>query len=336
MPYLFPHARRLVLPALLIACTPNGEGTGDGTPVDQVPTVFADETYTVDVTIGEVYAEGLTHSDWNTPNPTSMDLLLDIYAPLDAEGNRPAVLLIHGGGFTGGSRDKPELVATGQYLASRGFLCMSIDYRVAGDHGTLPEPWLDASYELKAPADTQDQMRALYAAGRDAKAAVRWLHANAASLGVDPQYITVLGSSAGAIQTMMLGVTEPEDYRDELDQTADPTLSTTHLDQPSDVHTLVDLWGGGAQIDILSELYGLDRWDATDPPVAIVHGTADETVPFTEAEAIRDAYLETGATFSFHPLKGAGHGPWGSEVDGLSIPAFAFEFIVEQQGLVVE
>ena len=67
-----------------------------------------------------------------------------------------------------------------------------------------------------------------------------------------------------------------------------------------------------------------------------MHGTDDETVPFTEAEAIRDTYLETGATYTFHPLEGAGHGPWDAEVDGLSIPAFAFEFIVEQQGLVVE
>lgn len=313
----------------------SGLATDSGQVTDGPPTVFGDPNFEVNVEEAVVYAQGLTHTDWNAPDPAPMDLLLDLYTPVDAEGRRPAAVVIHGGGFVSGSRQNAQLVELAQHFASRGFVSISIDYRLAGDHGTLPDAWLAAANNPTMPAERQEQAKALYAAGRDAKAAVRWLHANAASLGVDPDHIAVMGGSAGAIQAMMLGVTEPEDYRDELDPSADDTLVTTHLDSPSSVHTIVDFWGSGTQISVLEMLYGLDRWDASDAPVLIVHGTEDPTVLFTEAEAIRDAYDQTGVPYAFHPLEGAGHGPWGAEVGGMSLFELAFAFVAEQQGLEV-
>jgi para-nitrobenzyl esterase len=312
----------------------SGQVEDSGTSDTGPPRVFAEGTFDVEVTVGEIYGQGLTHADWNAPDPTPMDLLLDLYTPADASGVRPALVIIHGGGFFGGSRQQAQLVEVAEYFTGRGFLCVSIDYRLASDRGTLPPEWLTASNSSMVPEDQRDQVRALYPAGRDAKAAVRWLHANAASLGVSPDHVAVLGGSAGAFQAMMLGVTEPEDYRDELDLDADSTLGSTNLASSAEVHTLIDLWGGTAQITMLDQLYQLDRWDAEDAPVAIVHGTEDPTVSFTEAEAIRDAYEGTGVNYAFHPLDGAGHGAWGARVDGMSLSQLAFEFIVTQQGLL--
>lgn len=69
--------------------------------------------------------------------------------------------------------------------------------------------------------------------------------------------------------------------------------------------------------------------------MSIVHGTADTTVPFGEAEALRDAYRSTGVAFAFHPLQGVGHGVWSSTVGSLTLEALAMAFVIEQQSLTV-
>ena len=69
--------------------------------------------------------------------------------------------------------------------------------------------------------------------------------------------------------------------------------------------------------------------------MSIVHGTADTTVPFTEAEALRDAYLATGAPFAFHPVEGGGHGLWGATIDGMTLEELGMAFVIEQQSLTV-
>lgn len=68
---------------------------------------------------------------------------------------------------------------------------------------------------------------------------------------------------------------------------------------------------------------------------SIVHGTADTTVPFAEAEALRDVYASTGVAFDFHPLEGIGHGAWAATVGGMTLEELAMAFVVEQQTLTV-
>lgn len=78
------------------------------------------------------------------------------------------------------------------------------------------------------------------------------------------------------------------------------------------------------------------RFDDTDPPISIIHGTDDLAVPFTEAEEIKAEYDSTGVDYAWYPLEGVGHGPWEVEIDGESLTELAFDFIIEQQGLEVE
>ena len=56
---------------------------------------------------------------------------------------------------------------------------------------------------------------------------------------------------------------------------------------------------------------------------------------FEEAEKLRDAYIDTGATYAFHPLEGVRHGAWGETVDGMTLQELAVAFVVENQGLTV-
>ena len=99
--------------------------------------------------------------------------------------------------------------------------------------------------------------------------------------------------------------------------------------------TVIDHWGGTAILSMLEFTDGVDRFDPTDAPVSIVHGTEDPAVPFTEAETIRSAYERTGAAYEWNPLEGIGHGAWEVTIDGQSLEESAADFIIETQTLTV-
>ncbi|MEM6725757.1 MAG: alpha/beta hydrolase [Bacteroidota bacterium] len=300
-----------------------------------VPTVQQDETYTVNVITDIIYGEGLSHTTLNGPDFTSNSLLLDAYVPDNNLTNRPAVLLIHGGGFINGSRKDGNIVRFAEYFASRGFVAFSISYRLSGNLGTVPQAWVD--YGLaNVPVDSRAQFNAIYPANRDAKAALRWLHANVDTYRINPDYITVGGGSAGANTSINLGVTDPTDYTNELTLQQDPTLISTNLEQPIAVHTILDLWGSGSSVVAIDEVFGFNRFDATDAPVIIIHGTNDFTVDFSLAEELRDTYISNGVPYEFYPLQGAGHSAWSSTINGESLESVCFDFVVDQQKLTVE
>src|SRR5690349_19221174 len=102
-----------------------------------------------------------------------VSLVGDLYLP-SSGGSHPAMLFIHGGGFARGS--KAGYGNTwGPYLAARGYVVFSIDYR------------------LSKPTQTTWQQALL-----DCKAGVQYLRGNYAALGVDHDRIGVGGDFAGA------------------------------------------------------------------------------------------------------------------------------------------
>jgi acetyl esterase/lipase len=99
-------------------------------------------------------------------------LRLDVYKPIGAApAPRPAVLLIHGGGWTG--LEKSTMQGLGSFLARHGYVAFSVDYRLFADG---KNSW---------PAQLDDVQRA-----------VRWIRANAAKYDVDPNHIGAFGHSA--------------------------------------------------------------------------------------------------------------------------------------------
>ena len=108
-------------------------------------------------------------------------LLLDIVRPKEpSEQPRPVIAFIHGGAWSGGSKE----IMVGPlvpFAASGDYFCVSIEYRLSG-----MATW---------PAQIHD-----------CKAAIRWLKANARTYHIDPEKIGVWGSSAGGHLVSMLGV----------------------------------------------------------------------------------------------------------------------------------
>lgn len=280
----------------------------------------------------QTYGQGQRHLNWNAENPTLKNLELDLYQPKGIDGLRPALIVIHGGGFKNGNRKVAPIQSLAEYFVRRGWVVISPSYRLENEHGTIPAEF-GAHVDSVFPAGAQrEQIKAMYPAARDIKAASRWLHANAARLHVSTTHIAATGGSAGAFLAVMLGVTADGDYGDEL-LDIDPTLISTNLSSNENVQAVVDLWGGPSLPQILFSIDGLNRFDQNDAPISIVHGTQDKTVPFSFAEDLRTQYSQSGAYFEWHPLNGEGHSAWGATVDGRTINEHTHDFLSARLGL---
>lgn len=111
---------------------------------------------------------------------------LDVYRPRgDRRARRPAMVWVHGGGFASGSRRHPTLRKLALGSARRGYVALSVDYRILRDSGCeVSEPECRA-VALEDLADVQ--------------AAIRWLRAHAERYRVDTTRIAVGGTSVGGI-----------------------------------------------------------------------------------------------------------------------------------------
>jgi acetyl esterase/lipase len=217
-------------------------------------------------------------------------LRLDVYRPDSASGPRPAILLIHGGGWI--SFDKSLMKGMGQFLARSGYVAFSVDYRLL--HGT----------ENRWPAQLDDVQRA-----------VRWIRANSAKYGVNPDRIGAFGHSAGAQLASLLGM---EDTRDN----SDPALASFS----SRVQAVVDYSGptdfttehDPESVAFLTNFLGTDFakhpqvWQDASPafhaaksdaPFLIIHGTRDENVPLAQAQELYDKLKAAGADASFEKVE---------------------------------
>ena len=185
----------------------------------------------------------------------------------------------------------------------------------------------------------------MYLAQRDAKAALRWIVANSGTYNINKDYITVGGASAGAITTIALGISNLDDFRDEITIDEDPTLTTTNLNETYSVKSMVYFWGSNAKLDLFESVYNLEqynRYDTNDPELFIGHGTAEDPVtPYEEALELQSIYNDLGIHNELVTLlqpngEPAGHGAWNAIVDGKSLSELTFEFLVDRQNLNVE
>ena len=183
--------RLLPLLALLVIIAagcdwPNIFPSGNG-QVRYRDQVFSAVTVTNNVTYGSaVNLSGQT-----------ITLQLDMYRPTgDAVTSRPAIVWVHGGSFSGGSKTSGELVDEATTFAKLGFVNVSINYR-------LESPGCSGSFSNCG--------QAIQEALTDAQTAVRFMRTNAATYGIDPNRIAIGGSSAGGITALNVGYASAED-----------------------------------------------------------------------------------------------------------------------------
>lgn len=245
-------------------------------------------------------------------------LYLDLLEPTNIEPeNRPAVLLIHGGSFEGGSRKDGDLVYFADKLASAGYVCFLSDYRVKGDS---PPPAPDDFRLVDLGGFRIGLEDAVHAAFVDAKTAMRFIRANAQVFGVDPRRIAVFGESAGAFAAIAAGVTSALDFAGDEGLPIPPENNFTADPR---AQAILSFWGSAAPV--------LDEFDASDPPILVVHGTNDTQIGtfYTEALAIIDRAAVVGMTYRIHTLLGEGHGAWNATWNGKPLHQLALDFLAD-------
>lgn len=197
---------------------------------------------------------------------------------------RPAIVFFFGGGWTGGSPSQFEQQS--RYLASRGMVAMSAEYRIRSRHGTTP-------FECVA----------------DGKSAVRWIRSHAGELGVDPHRIVASGGSAGGHVAACTGVLKGLDEPGE-ETTISSVPNALVLFNPAVDLMIIPknrragkLLGGRAR-----ELSPLQHVRAGLPPTIVFHGAADTTVPFESVQRFQQAMKKAGNRCELVPFKGEKHG----------------------------
>lgn len=222
----------------------------------------------------------------------SVQLKMDIYIQGGSDAPKPAVVYVHGGGWTGGDKsggaggqDFPELL-------SRGYIVVSLNYRLAP--------------EYKFPAQIED-----------VKCAIRSLRAHAQQYHIDPTKIGAWGGSAGGHLVSLLGLANSSAGFD----------MGQYLSESSRVQAVVDYYGpsdlmasglGNPQRDLVDQVFGsayalksaspVTYITPDDPPFLIVQGELDRIVPPSQSQELYDRLTAAGVPTTLIMVANAGHG----------------------------
>lgn len=265
---------------VILATACSTEPTVDTPPLPTATTAAPDPRVTKDV----LYGKGATQNG-------AKELLADLYRP---EGTPPAtgwpgVVYVHGGGFVRGSKNDRSITRLAKALSDQGFVVASIDYRLEYDSPT-PEATQLVEHFKNSPGYASEKMGpalqpSISAAVEDTIAALTWFGGQSEA-PVDPQRVAVAGDSAGAITAMHTAY----------------LANNVQLERPP-VAAVVDLWGG-----FIATPQDASAIEAGEPPLFMVHGTADALVPYQLAQVAAAQANTVQVPHTLHSVDGANHG----------------------------
>ncbi|MBJ7341686.1 alpha/beta hydrolase [Mycolicibacterium sp.] len=242
----------------------------------------------------KVYRTSVRYGD----NPSQ---LLDVWRPKELPAQpAPVLLFVPGGAWVHGSRIL-QGYALMSHLAEMGWVCLSIDYRVAPNH-----PW---------PQHLTD-----------VKTAIAWARANVDKFGGDRDFVALAGCSAGGHLAALAGLT-PNDPDAQADL---PEGSDTSVDAVVGIYGRYD-WEDRSSVERVQfvdflervvvkrriskhpEIYRnaspIARTHADAPPFLVIHGTADTIIPVQQARNfVEKLRADSRSVVGYLELPGAGHG----------------------------
>jgi acetyl esterase/lipase len=238
---------------------------------------------------------------------SGLALVMDVHHPESPNGY--GIVHISGSGwgrplaYSAPPLSERQVDLYGQPLVERGYTVFSLNHR--------------ATPRFQFPAPLEDVQRA-----------VRFIRSHAEEYGIDPEHIGAVGGSSGGHLVSLLGVLDGHGDADDPDpvnrvsakvQTVVARAAPAHLariDTPSGTGKLALLMGAEPSQDVQT-VEGRRYWQASpvnyvsgdDAPILLLHGDADESVPFEQAELLSDALKTAGVDTRLIPIPGAGHGP---------------------------
>jgi acetyl esterase/lipase len=211
-------------------------------------------------------------------------LAMSLFAPSASPRPVPVVVEIHGGGWQQGSRLLSLASSTtAADLVAAGIMVASVDYRLAPR-----DPWPDQIIDVEC--------------------AVRFLRAHAADLGIEPDRIAALGTSAGGQLASLLGmaaVAHEWDQGPYLDQSSRVDVvvdqfgpaDLTATDWPHDTAVMIRRVFGAYPTPanpVLKAASPVTYAAAADAPFLIVQGTDDQVVPLSQSEELASRLRAAG------------------------------------------
>jgi acetyl esterase len=198
-----------------------------------------------------------------------------------ARDGRAAMVFFFGGGWVSGS--PRQFYPHCRYLASRGMVAMSAEYRVKTRHQTSPRECV-----------------------QDGKSAIRWIRRHARALGIDPGRIAAGGGSAGGQVAAATGTTKGfEEAGEDLGTSSRPDALV--LFNP--VFDNGPMGYGHEQVrDYWQAFSPLHNIDDTTPPTVVFLGTNDVLIPVETAQTYKRLMEEQGRRCDLHLYDGQHHG----------------------------
>jgi acetyl esterase/lipase len=237
---------------------------------------------------------------------------VDLYTAPKADKPTPIIINIHGGGWRSGVKETQGGFSP---FFKAGFSVANMEYRMSG--------------QAKAPAAVEDTRCMLI-----------YLIQNAKALNIDPNKIIIMGGSAGGHLALMGGLLA-NDHRFD---TNCPGVENIKVAAIIDKYGIMDLWdwtygpehkssspklwlGDNANDDaFIKSVSPISYVTKNSPPIFIVHGDADPTVPYQQSVDLYTKLQDLGVKSQFITVEGGGHGKFDKEKNN-EINAKILEFI---------
>lgn len=205
--------------------------------------------------------------DCNFPTTQCENLGLEVYFPSTLQPNekRPLVMLIHGGGFIGGSR--ADFRTQAMSIAQLGYVTATIDYRLCKRNNCL--------ILLANPATicnlnwSNDFAQSAYVAMHDGNAALKFLKQNSNAYHIDTNNVIIGGHSAGALTAMLMAYTDQTEANSMVGGNGFSGI-WGNIDRQQGIKGVFCLSGAAFDTTFID--------DDENIPTFIVHGTCDPTV----------------------------------------------------------
>lgn len=247
---------------------------------------FTPGTYTVAVTSNVVYGQGEING-----GGTFTNLQLDLYTPQGTgQSELPLVVVVHGGGFVGGSKTQSNVVSWSRAFAARGFLVASIDYRLAGAN-PVPSARVQPLYDQVTAGGPNAQAVAAVAAIDDTLTALDFLIARPDTADVST---TLVGGSAGAITVDYVAY----------------ALDDVGIPRPP-IRAVVSNWGGfpfGSAAQFIQHAPLDPDTLYSEPPIFLAHATGDPTIAYSLSTDIAARATTVGLDHRLYTKNAAVHG----------------------------
>lgn len=264
-------------------------------------TTTSTQTYkSVELPEGFSSQMNVVYTQGKTAEGVSWKKEMDLYLPPAANGPSPVVINIHGGGWNHGERQSQTGFST---FFKMGYAVANISYRLTP--------------EATAPAAVED-----------ARCALVYLVNNAKALNIDPNKIVIMGGSAGGHLALMAGLLGNDKKFDGNCPSTQPIRVAAIINK----YGIVDVWDWGygptkpnsksaerwlgpkakdqAFAKSVSPIYYVEK---NSPPIFIVHGDADPTVPYQHSVALHKKLKEAGVITEFITVEGGLHGKFPAD-----------------------